>query len=190
MIDLKKYSGDVETILLVFLCFMLFWKPPTQLATFFHYLVCIGIVLFLLVIPTQNDAYRKITALLLGSMLIIGVLGFCIWRHSINPFSIILLCLGIHRVASGVLALPGEKLELNTYELRIPGISKTFDVRLIRQMIFHPDHIVFINTFDEKNFLRGLKLDHTNVEQVIAYLSQSTHGIEFVDSTRKSDFVN
>ncbi|HTD98841.1 MAG TPA: hypothetical protein VK668_06120 [Mucilaginibacter sp.] len=131
-----------------------------------------GIKLNIVIFPTLNDDYSKMTSITLGIMIIAGsLIGYFAFSILIL-YCIIGSTVGIIIFLNGVLDLPKGWIIIENNLFRINSIEEEIDLKLLKEIIVKNDQITLTNQLGEHKNVNLLNLDSASGENIKRYITE------------------
>ena len=120
-------------------------------------------------IPTKNDGYSKMTALVLAAIVIVlAVVYFWVNQSALLPLAG--LFIGTVIFVNGLYSLPGCRVDVTNNKITIGPTLKEVDVRQLKEIEILPDHLL-LTIYDERQRIGNLAIDSKTALMIVDYLN-------------------
>ena len=198
---MKKYGKALTqtawTLLIVFLLIGVSKiKNP-----YFLYIVLTGAVIFwvcniyikakyrrgnadYLLIPTANDQYYKLSAIIIGVLILAVSVTAIVITEGINNWETMGIIIGVLLLLNGLLSLPGAVVKVDKNRLEISGLKEEKALEHLNNITCYNHALVIENIEGEKTQINNLNLDQKTVKLVKAYLEKrGALSLAIIDNT-------
>ena len=127
----------------------------------------------LLRIPTQNDSFDKTTSIAIGGFVLAWAIIFLFLLDEFSIYPLVGVVVGILVLTNGILDIPKGIISVEGFDLQLPNLKKTIDIRVLESIEVYPDKLNLIDVDKQSIMSQQLKLDEPWLHEIETFLQNN-----------------